>query len=78
MSCLDMMIEEYKMLWEEIHELKEELNKKEKTFIELILRNYARREWSETVKLGREKTPSNSELCTLQNSPSKERNKEFL
>lgn len=35
MSCLDMMIEEYKMLWEEIHELKEELNKKEKTFIEL-------------------------------------------
>ena len=35
MSCLDMMIEEYKMLWEEIHKLKEELKEKEKTFNEL-------------------------------------------
>ena len=35
MNSMDMMIEEYKMLWEEIHKLKEELEKKEKTFIEL-------------------------------------------
>ena len=35
MNCMDMMIEEYKMLWEEIHKLEEELRKKEKTFIEL-------------------------------------------
>ena len=35
MSCMDMMIEEYKILWEEIHKLEEELKKKEKTFIEL-------------------------------------------
>ena len=35
MSCLDMMIEEYKMLWEDMHKLEEELKKKEKTFIEL-------------------------------------------
>lgn len=35
MNCMDMMIEEYKMLWEEIHKLEEELKKKEKTFIEL-------------------------------------------
>lgn len=35
MSCLDMMIEEYKMLWEEIHKLEEELKEKEKTFNEL-------------------------------------------
>ena len=32
MSCLDMMIEEYEMLWEEIHKLEEELKEKEKTF----------------------------------------------
>lgn len=35
MNCMDMMIEEYKMLWEEIHKLEEELKKKEKIFIEL-------------------------------------------
>ena len=35
MSCLDMMIEEYEMLWEEIHKLEEELKEKEKTFNEL-------------------------------------------
>lgn len=35
MNCMNMMIEEYKMLWEEIHKLEEELRKKEKTFIEL-------------------------------------------
>lgn len=35
MNCMEMMIEEYKMLWEEIHKLEEELKKKEKTFIEL-------------------------------------------
>lgn len=35
MSCIDMMIEEYKMLWEEIHKLEEELKEKEKTFVEL-------------------------------------------
>ena len=35
MNSMDMMIEEYKMLWEEIHKLEEELKKKEKTFIEL-------------------------------------------
>lgn len=35
MSSMDMMIEEYKILWEEIHKLEEELKKKEKTFIEL-------------------------------------------
>ena len=35
MNNMDMMIEEYKMLWEEIHQLEEELKRKEKTFIEL-------------------------------------------
>lgn len=35
MNCMDMMIEEYKMLWEEIHKLEEELKEKEKTFNEL-------------------------------------------
>lgn len=35
MSYMDMKIEEYKMLWEEIHKLKEELKVKEKNFIEL-------------------------------------------
>ena len=35
MSNIDMMIEEYKILWEEMHTLKEELKRKEKCFIEL-------------------------------------------
>lgn len=35
MSYMDMMIEEYKRLWEEIHKLEKELKVKEKIFIEL-------------------------------------------
>ena len=35
MSYLDMMIEEYKILQEEIYTLKEELKRKEKCFLEL-------------------------------------------
>ena len=48
---------------------------KDKNFIEPILRNYVRREWSETVQLLREKNPSDPVLCTLQDPPSKEREK---
>lgn len=54
------------------------LTHKEKTFIELILRNYARRNWVKQLNCVEKKLPQ-TQNWHLQNSPSKrQRNKEFL